>query len=79
MTDTSKIRDKMDVVCSCGTKIGKVDHLDGSSIKLTRSDPTAGGKHHWVPLDWVERVDEQVHISKNSEDATAGWKEEMAA
>ena len=76
MTDTSKIREHMDVTCSCGTRLGKVDHLDGDKLKLTKNDPAAGGKHHWVPLDWVESVDRQVHLTKNSEEAMAEWEEE---
>jgi hypothetical protein len=77
MTDTMKIRDKMDVICSCGTRLGKVDHLDGDMIKLAKNEPLSGGKHHWVPLDWVETVDEHVHIRKNSKEAQREWEEEL--
>lgn len=77
MTDNANIREHMDVVCSCGTSLGKVDHLDGDRIKLTRSDPSAGGKHHWVPMDWVEKVDgSRVLLNKNSEEEMADWEEE---
>ena len=78
MKDAKKIKEHMDVVCSCGTKIGKVDHLDGDSIKLTRSDPTAGGQHHWIPSEWVDRVDQNVHLKKNSEQVRREWKSESA-
>lgn len=76
MNDTTKIRERMDVICSCGTKLGTVDHLDDERIKLTKSDPSAGGRHHWVPMDWVESVDDKVHLSLNSEEAMADWEEE---
>ena len=80
MTDTTKIRDKMDVVCSCGTTIGEVDHMDGDRIKLTKSGPNSGGKHHWVPADWVDHVDQQqVHLAKNSEECMKEWEVEGAA
>ena len=43
-------------------------------IKLAKNDPTAGGEHHFIPLAWVERVDEHVHLSKTTEDARAEWQ-----
>jgi hypothetical protein len=36
---------------------------DPNQIKLTKTDPAAGGKHHLVPADWVERVDAHVHLN----------------
>lgn len=72
------IKPKMDVIASCGTRVGAVDHSDGDSIKLTRSDPTAGGVHHFVPLSWVQRVDSHVHLTKNSEETRREWKTEGA-
>ena len=76
MKDTSKIKDKMDVVCSCGTRIGRVDHVDGDTIKLMKNDPVSGGKHHMIPTDWVDHVDSEVVLSKNSAEAMREWKEE---
>ena len=43
-------------------------------IKLTKNDPTAGGEHHFIPLSWVARVDEHVHLSKTTEAARAEWQ-----
>lgn len=77
MTETTKIRDKMDVFCSDGTRLGRVDHLEGDMIKLARNDPDSGGKHHWVPLDWVEMVDNFVHLNKDSKEAHQEWEEEL--
>jgi len=73
------VKPKMDVICSCGTRIGVVDHAEGDAIKLTRNDPTAGGVHHFIPISWVQRVDSHVHLSKNSEDARREWKTESKA
>jgi hypothetical protein len=78
MTATESIRDRMDVICSCGTRLGRVDHVEGDSIKLTKNDPTSGGRHHWIPLDWVDHVDSRVHLNKNSEEAERDWEEEVA-
>ncbi|ENB7485082.1 DUF2171 domain-containing protein, partial [Enterobacter hormaechei] len=52
MVDKSAIKDHTQVVASCGTHVGVVDHLDGERIKLAKSDPESGGKHHFIPLGW---------------------------
>ena len=72
------IREHMDVVASCGKTIGKVDHLEGNSIKLTKND-SPDGMHHFIPTGWIQRVDEHVHLNKNSMEAEAGWKGDSAS
>ncbi len=68
-----KITEHMDVIGSDGTKIGTVDHVLGTEIKLTKSaDPS--GQHHLIPLDWVDHVDTHVHLSKAARDAKAQWR-----
>jgi hypothetical protein len=73
MRNTSTIKEKMEVVGSCGNHLGVVDHVEGDSIKLTRNDPNSGGMHHWVPIDWVESVDQHVHLNKNCDAAMKEW------
>src|SRR6185369_16973840 len=34
--DKSDIREHMDVIASCGTKVGVVDHIEGGAVKLTK-------------------------------------------
>lgn len=59
--DTSTIREHMEVVGSDSGHIGSVDHVDDHNrIKLARTDPAAGGVHHWISIDDVERVDDRV-------------------
>jgi hypothetical protein len=73
------IKPGMNVVASCGTKVGVVDHLDGGAIKLTLRD-SLDGLHHYVPTGWVKKVHEDhVHLSKNSDETKAGWKPSAAA
>lgn len=78
MNKSADIREHMSVVASCGTRVGEVDRLEGNSIKMTKSDPNAGGQHHFIPCDWVDHIDQQVHLNKNSEEVFSGWKTEPA-
>ncbi len=70
------IGEHMEVVASCGTRVGKVEKVEGTSLKLTKNDSQAGGKHHYIPLAWVQRVDQQVHLNKDSEDVMRDWQGE---
>jgi hypothetical protein len=52
-----------------------VDHLEGrDQVKLTKDDPDAGGEHHFIPLAWVDHVDEHVHLKQAGAEAKARWK-----
>jgi hypothetical protein len=35
MANTNDIREQMEVIASCGTCVGKVDRIEGNTIKLT--------------------------------------------
>lgn len=69
------IKEHATVFASCGTQVGKVDHLEGSnSIKLTRSDDE-NNEHHIIPLSWVNEVkDGSVILNKDSKEVQAEWK-----
>ena len=54
MVDKAEIKEHMEVVGSDGQHVGTVDHLDGDRIKLARSDPGAGGHHHYLHIDLVQ-------------------------
>ncbi len=70
-----QIRPHMEVKASDGEVIGTVDHLDGDKqIKLTKSED-AEGRHHFIPTEWVERVDAHVHLSKSAEEVRENWSE----
>lgn len=56
MVNAQDIQEHMDVMGSDGGQIGTVDHLDGNRIKLTKSDPAAGGEHHYLDLDMVDEI-----------------------
>jgi hypothetical protein len=70
------IRAHMEVRSSDGLHVGTVDHMEGDTlIKLTRSDPAAHGRHHLLPLSWVERVDEHVHLTATAADVRGYWED----
>jgi hypothetical protein len=70
----SQIKEHMDVIAADGAKIGSVDHMQGTGqIKLTKSD-APDGQHHFIPMSWVDHVDQQVHLNKAANDAKAQWK-----
>ena len=74
--DVSQIKEHMEVVGSDGGHVGTVDKVEGERIKLTRSDPEASGKHHYIPLTAVSEVNDSVLLTMSSENATTNWKEE---
>ena len=74
MADLSQIKEHQAVIGSDGAHVGTVDHASDGQIKLTRND-SADGKHHLIPGDWVERLDEHVHLNVTSEEAKARWTE----
>lgn len=72
------IREHMKVIASCGTTVGVVDGVEGSSIKLTRKD-SLDGQHHFVPVTWVDHVDTHVHLTRNSVDTQKSWQSDSSS
>ena len=77
-SNIANVRERMDVIASCGTKIGVVDHVEGNAIKLTKSD-SRDGQHHFIPASMVDHVDQHVHLNRNSEEACREWKSDDAS
>jgi len=67
------IREHQDVYASCGTKIGKVDRVEGDKIKLTKND-SPDGQHHTIPLSWVAKVHDHIHLNKDHKEVQAQWQ-----
>jgi hypothetical protein len=71
----SGIREHMKVVGADNQPVGIVDHVEGNRIKLTKDGPQSGGKHHYIPGDWVEEVEgDEVCLRQNAKDAMQQWK-----
>jgi hypothetical protein len=69
-------KEHMEVLGSDGAHVGKVDHVRGDRILLTKTDRDAGGHHHSIPSSWIATVDDKVHLSKTAEQAQQAWKDE---
>jgi hypothetical protein len=69
----AEIREHMEVDASCGTCVGKVDHVEGDTIKLTKND-SPDGQHHRIPLSWVASVDDRVHLNIDHRQVHAQWR-----
>lgn len=75
---SGRVEERMDVIASCGKKVGVVDHVEGGAIKLTRKD-SPDGQHHFIPMGWVDHVDSHVHLKKNSMETQQGWKADASS
>lgn len=75
MIDGTQIREHMEVVGSDGKHIGKVDKVRGNELELTRA--LMVGKHHFLPISLVARVDDKVRLSVTEEGAKDMWREEV--
>lgn len=72
MIRTGDIKPQMPVVCSEGGQFATVDHMDADNrtIKLSKDD---SGKHHFIPVAWVTKVDDAVHIDRPGRQAMREW------
>ena len=77
MIEASQIKPKTPVVCSKDGQFAVVDHMQGTdSIKLEKDDK---GVHHFIPLAWVTKVDDKVHVDRPGDQAMREWSTEAAA
>jgi hypothetical protein len=66
MFDPARIRPQMEVVDGDGQHIGTVDRVEGAQLKLTKSDPSAGGEHRYIPLADIDDVGAVVKLKPAS-------------
>ena len=74
MIDTSNVREHMEVIGSDDEHVGRVDKVEGLSLKLTPDDPDARGGRHYIPVAWVEAVDQAVRLSKPAMTVQQEWQ-----
>ena len=73
MINAQQIKPNMPVVCSEDGQFAVVDHTEGQDIKLKKD---SSGKHHFIPVSWVTKVDDQVHIDRPGRQAMKEWRTE---
>lgn len=76
MPSTQNIRNGMQVLGSDGGVIGTVDGIEAARIKLQRD---GSGSHHFIPNDYVDRVDEHVHLNVTAAVARERWTSDNTA
>ena len=58
MFEKIRIKEHMEIADASGQHVGTVDNvMDDDRIKLTRSD-SEDNMHHFIPLDAVEKIDD---------------------
>ena len=57
MFEKMRIKEHMEIADCNGQHVGTVDDVEGDTIKLTKSD-AADSKHHTIPLEAVDRIDD---------------------
>ena len=57
MFEKIRIKEHMEITDSKGQHVGTVDDVEGDNIKLTKSDST-DSIHHMIPVDDVEKIDD---------------------
>jgi hypothetical protein len=76
MIQASQIMEHMEVVGSDGGHVGRVDHVMGDEIELTKLDLASGLKHHLIPISWVDHVEnDTLKLSLTKDAAKAAWRE----
>jgi hypothetical protein len=71
MIQARQIKSDMPVVCSENGQFAVVDHMENKTcIKLTKD---ASGQHHYIPLSWVKKVDDKIHIDRPGDQAMREW------
>jgi hypothetical protein len=73
--DPRRVRPGMRVVCADESRFAVVDHMHGRvTIKLERDEH---GAHHFIPLAWVMRIDDEIHIDRARDQAMREWSTEQ--
>lgn len=67
------IRERMEVVGSCGRHVGYVETVDGDVIRLMRDTPDTDAPHHTMPLAWVAHIGQTVVLYRDADAAKRGW------
>ncbi len=71
MIRSNVIKPNLPVVGSDNVQCAVVDHMeDSDTIRLNKDEK---GQHHFIPLAWVESVDDKVHLSRTGDEVRRQW------
>lgn len=73
MANAHEISHDMQVFGSDGGMVGRVDGVEGGRIKLKRAPDVGGEHHHYIPLAWIARVDDHVHLTESAVAVRDHW------
>jgi hypothetical protein len=80
MASKGDIKEQMEVIGADGVHVGTVDRVEGSRLKLTKSDGAPGrhqGHHHYLPVSLVANVEgNRVRLSATGANAFMLQEEE---
>jgi hypothetical protein len=86
MSDTSQIREHMEVIGADDVHVGTVDKVEGDRIKLTKKDSAAdiegatgrhAGHHHYISAGLIAGVEgDRVRLSATAANAVMFQEEE---
>jgi hypothetical protein len=75
MIDASHVKEHMEVKGADGRHVGVVDKVEGSRIKLTKSDPASGGAHRYIDLSSVDSIEGgAINLSKSDDEVRRTWQ-----
>ncbi len=79
--ETNEIRNGQKVCLKdAGDYVASVDHLDGDEYIKLKKDDSPDGRHHWIPVSWVDSVDEDaIYVDKTADEFTSGLMDERPA
>lgn len=67
----NEIKPDAPVVCSKNGQFAVVDHMEGKDMIKLKKDKA--GQHHYIPMSWVTKVDDKVHIDRTGDEAMKAW------
>jgi hypothetical protein len=75
--DAFAIEEDFEVLGSDNRHVGEVDELTIDGLKLNRRDSEAGGRHHLLPIDMIDRVvadERKVFLNCTQAEAERRWR-----
>lgn len=75
MVSHGDIKANMDVYGKCGAIVATVDHVEGGTLTVKLARDLETGVHHWIPLDWVARVNKKgLQLNVPAEEVRLTWQ-----